>query len=151
MSHNLAEKLPTPREELSFKVIEAYCKLLDKHEIGVLNNFELDCAVTTLLNATGWGVSQEVFRTLSGANISKDRSFGKHTLLSDSDGRLVKISVYPDQYLVLIKTDFDHHKRKWGKILKKNFGDELRPTEKSMRVYRKLIKDMLKKGFLEIG
>lgn len=65
-------KIPTTREELSFKVTEEYENLLNLCEKGSITEAQLDCAVRSLIRATGWAVSKEVFIMLSEADTDYD-------------------------------------------------------------------------------
>lgn len=99
----MTEKIPSHKDELSYKVIETYCDLLDKHEAGEINNFELDLAVRTLLAATGWGVDKSVFLRLSRANIERDSSFTRRRFFYTAK-RIQTLRLIPSKCAVVIGT-----------------------------------------------
>lgn len=53
------------KEELSFKVVETYEKLLTQHDRGEITIEMLDCAVRAIIAATGWALTREVVVLLS--------------------------------------------------------------------------------------
>ena len=70
-----ANPVPTTREELTFKVVETYERILDDCVGGVITLAQADYAIKTLIAATGWCVERSVFLMLSDWKTEPDESF----------------------------------------------------------------------------
>jgi len=78
-----AKKIPTTREELTFKVIETYEKILSDCTGGLITLAQADYAVKTLIAATGWGVDKDTFKELSSWEVDHDSSFFERRIFSN--------------------------------------------------------------------
>ncbi len=78
-----ANPVPTSKEEMTFKAIEAYERILNDLVDGVITLAQADYAIKILLSTTGWFINRSVFIEISDWSVKPDESFFTRKVLSN--------------------------------------------------------------------